>query len=294
MTTELRNRLIFGVLLAGVVIGALASDLARGTHQGAVVLCLLLGTLASREYLRLARSGAPGLSWAPLGVTSLALIAEPLLSQLVPNLPWLAILMGIGLGWMLVEQLFLRAVEGFFAHIGAGILGILYVGLPLNLLLHLADQWVPATYYGYEGAPVLRGGALVIVFLAAVKMGDIAAFFGGKTFGRNKMCPRISPGKTWEGFACSFLGSIGGSYLFSWLCAQQLGHGPFQGWWQPAIWGLVLGPLGVLGDLAESAMKRSAAMKDSGTSMPGFGGVLDILDALVIAAPVALLLAQVL
>ena len=294
MTIELRNRLLFGVLLAGVVIGALTSDLIRGTHQGAVVLCLLIGALASREYLRLARTGAPGLNWAPVGLTTLSVIAEPTLAQQLPGIPWLAILVGIGLGWLLVEQLFIRAVEGFFAHIGAGILGILYVGLPLNLLLHLADQRVPAAYYGGEGGQVLRGGALVIVFLATVKIGDIAAFFGGKTFGRNKMCPRISPGKTWEGFACSFVGSIGGSYLFSWLCAQQLGHGPFQGWWQPAVWGLVLGPLGVLGDLAESAMKRSAAMKDSGSSMPGFGGILDILDALVIAAPVALLLAFVL
>ena len=293
MNAELRNRLVFGALLAVIVIGALTSDLIRGNHQGATVLCLLLAVLASREYVRLARSGAPGLALAPVVAVATALIAEPSLAEAMPAIPWWSVLLGVGLGWLLIEQLAKRGVEHFFAHVGAGVFGMLYVGLPLNILLHLADARVPASYYsGATGEPILRGGALVIVMLAAVKMGDIAAFFGGKSFGKNKMCPSISPGKTWEGFACSFVGSVGGTYFFSWLCAQQLGHGPFNGWWQPAVWGIVLGPLGVLGDLAESAMKRSAAMKDSGASMPGFGGVLDILDAVVIAAPVALLISQ--
>jgi phosphatidate cytidylyltransferase len=108
------------------------------------------------------------------------------------------------------------------------------------------------------------------------------------------MSPRISPGKTWEGFACSFVGAVGASYLFTWALGAWTGVGPFAGWWQPAVWGLVLGPLGVAGDLAESAMKRDASVKDSGSLMPGFGGWLDVLDALILAAPVAWLLAVLL
>lgn len=159
-------------------------------------------------------------------------------------------------------------------------LGIAYIGIPFLLLQRLAE--------------LPHGTQLLLVFIAAVKLGDVTAFFGGKALGRNKMCPSISPGKTWEGFACSFIGAIGGSYLFAWLPTCWGFEPPFPSWWQAAVWGLVLGPLGVLGDLAESCMKRAARMKDSGASMPGFGGILDILDALIIAAPAAYVLARIL
>ena len=143
-------------------------------------------------------------------------------------------------------------------------------------------------------ASAYRGTQLVLLFLATVKMGDIGAYFGGRTFGKHKMSPRISPGKTWEGFAFSFVGAIGGAYLFTWGLTATCAHAPFDGWWQPLVWALVLGPLGVAGDLAESAMKRDAAVKDSSNVVPGFGGFLDILDAVILAAPVAYLLALVL
>jgi phosphatidate cytidylyltransferase len=287
MSRELRNRLTFGVIFAALVIGTLTFDFRHGGSQGMAVLVTVIISLGAREYVRLARSLAPGLGLAPVLVPALALALAPLAEQVgLPPAPWAVLVAGLGLGWVLIDQLFRRAIDGFFPHIGAALLGILYLGLPLHVLMVLAD--LP----GQDGAR--RGIALLLVFVATVKLGDVTAFFTGKAFGRNKMCPSISPGKTWEGFAGSFLGSVGGAYLFTWLVGVGLGVAPFAGWWQPAVWGLILGPLGVLGDLAESAMKRAAAVKDSGGSMPGFGGVLDIYDALVIAAPVALLLARVL
>jgi phosphatidate cytidylyltransferase len=203
-----------------------------------------------------------------------------------PSQPLVPLLLMLGLVWVVLAQMLRHATERFFANVGATMLGMVYLGVALNLLerLALVDE-----VHNYN-----RGTQLVLLFLAATKLGDVAAYFGGRAFGRHKMAPRISPGKTWEGFAFSFLGSLGGVYLFDWLLAVSCPHTPFDAWWKPAVWALLLGPLGVAGDLAESCMKRDAAVKDSGTALPGFGGFLDILDALILAAPVAYLLAQLL
>jgi phosphatidate cytidylyltransferase len=139
-----------------------------------------------------------------------------------------------------------------------------------------------------------RGTELVLLFLAATKLGDVGAYFGGRAFGRRKLAPGISPGKTWEGFYCSLAGSVIGVYGFQALLIALGAPHPFGAWWAPTVWALCLGPLGVAGDLAESCMKRAAAVKDSGTALPGFGGFLDILDALILAAPLAVLLALIL
>lgn len=286
MTIELRNRLIFGVLFAVLVSCAVLFEGPEGSHPGVVALGVLVVVVGSREYVRLARSAAPDLQLLPLLVINLLLIALPSFRYFGGSLAAFAegegavVVIGLGLSWSLLEQIFRRGPEGIFAHAGAVMLGVAYIGIPFLLLQRLA---------GLE-----HGSQLLLVFIAAVKLGDVTAFFGGKTFGRNKMCPTISPGKTWEGFASSFIGAIGGSYLFAWLPTTWGAAPAFAGWWQPAVWGLILGPLGVLGDLAESCMKRAAGMKDSGGSMPGFGGLLDVLDALILAAPAAYLLGLIL
>ncbi len=286
MTTELRKRLVFGVLFAALVVAAVVVTGRDGSHPGIVALGILAAVVGSWEYVRLARTMAPDLRLAPVLVTNLMLIALPSAHLLGGQVGAFAagdgasVIIGLGLGWGLLEQIFRRGPEGIFAHVGAVLLGVAYIGIPFLLLQRLAA--------------LDHGTQLLLAFIAAVKLGDVTAFFGGKTFGRNKMCPLISPGKTWEGFACSFIGSIGGSYLFAWLPSCWGLPTAFSGWWQPAAWGLVLGPLGVLGDLAESCMKRSAGRKDSGTAMPGFGGILDVLDALIIAAPAAYLLGLIL
>jgi phosphatidate cytidylyltransferase len=284
MTTELRNRLTFGVLFAGLVVGAIFWDLSRTSDLGITVLAGVIVLLGAREFVRMGRSVAPDLAYPLVAIPALLVALEPLAPALgLPPGPWAVVALGLGLGVAFLDQLFRRGITGFFPQVGAVVLGIAYLGLPLNALIRLAELTEP------DG--VRRGIGLLLIFIATVKLGDVTAFFGGKMMGRNKMCPSISPGKTWEGFACSFVGSIGGAYLFTWLASAVFHAPPFAGWWQPLVWGVVLGPLGVLGDLAESAMKRAAAVKDSGRSMPGFGGVLDIYDALVIAAPVAYVLA---
>jgi phosphatidate cytidylyltransferase len=130
-------------------------------------------------------------------------------------------------------------------------------------------------------APYELGGPWVLLLLLATIMtADSAALFVGSAIGRHKMAPRISPGKTWEGFAGALLGGIVGA-----LVVRRLGLG-----WLPLTHAIVLAALitiaGVAGDLAESLLKRWAGVKDSGTLLPGHGGMLDRLDSLLVGAPV--------
>lgn len=297
MTAELRNRLIFGSVLACAVGGAVWWDVAGEHRWGILGLGVLAVLLGAREFARLARVNAAQVRLAPMVVVSLGLVLEahvhaggaiaaawPLAAARLAAFPLPELLLGAGLLWATLSHMMLaeKPTERFFANVGGSLFGMIYLGVCLGLLQRLALIAEP-------GAPDL-GLQLVACFLVAVKCGDIAAFFGGKAFGRRKLCPAISPGKTIEGFACSFLGSIGGTLALAALFAS-LGSPAFAGWWQPVVWGLILGPLGAAGDLAESCMKREAAMKDSGRGAPGFGGWLDLLDAVILAAPVAYLLA---
>jgi phosphatidate cytidylyltransferase len=305
MRPELRNRLIFGFVIGGLVLGATAHDLIRGSHLGMLTAGLLGAVAGSIEFTRLARAHAVHARLAPLVMVVILLVLEAHLSAprtlaagpagegsaltgmrdgiLATGLPLVSLILGFGLLWTVLAQMFRHATENFFANVGSTLFGMIYLGVAFHLLQRLALVEAPGN--------LDRGTQLVLLYLCATKFGDIAAYFGGRTFGRHKMAPRISPGKTWEGFASSFIGSVGGTYLFVWLLSLMCNDPPFDAWWKPLVWALVLGPLGVAGDLAESAMKRDAAVKDSGSAVPGFGGFLDILDALILAAPVAFVLA---
>jgi phosphatidate cytidylyltransferase len=121
-------------------------------------------------------------------------------------------------------------------------------------------------------------------------MGDTGAYTLGRLMGRHKMAPRLSPGKTWEGAAGAALFAVFGSWAVFNLIGRMLNshRAPLESWrW--IVFGLVVGIAGLLGDLAESLLKRDAGRKDSSPWMPGFGGMLDLLDSILFAAPVAYL-----
>lgn len=137
-----------------------------------------------------------------------------------------------------------------------------------------------------------RWGMLALLTtIATVKMNDTGAYFAGHALGRHKMTPKLSPGKTWEGTAGGFLGSIAGAMFFLGPVAGWLGceHRQSTGEWLTGVilYALIVGLAGVLGDLAVSLLKRDAQVKDSSTWMPGFGGFLDLLDSILLAAPVS-------
>jgi phosphatidate cytidylyltransferase len=145
--------------------------------------------------------------------------------------------------------------------------------------------WI-ATYVPFLGGfaalmfAQTQGADRIVVFIAATVCSDVGGYAAGVLFGRHPLAPRISPAKTWEGFAGSVVACLLGGWLVgSWL----LGLHPWQG--------LVLGAAAVvvatLGDLAESAVKRDLGVKDMGRLLPGHGGLMDRLDSLLPVAPVA-------
>jgi phosphatidate cytidylyltransferase len=137
-----------------------------------------------------------------------------------------------------------------------------------------------------------RWGMLALIStIAVVKANDTGAYTFGRLLGKHKMTPTLSPGKTWEGAA----GGMAGSLLAALLClgplAAQLGcksERTFVPWlFGCVVFAVVVGIAGMLGDLTISLLKRDAQVKDSSTWMPGFGGVLDLLDSILLAAPVS-------
>ena len=176
--------------------------------------------------------------------------------------------------------------DGFPAA-SASVFGFLYIVVPLAMLVQLRQQG--------------SGAFLILYTLIVVWMGDTVAYYTGRALGRHKLAPRISPGKTWEGTAGSFIGAVVcGTLVFSY--SPQVSSGliriglltPDQAYlppqvptlWQFAVLSGVLNIAAQIGDLAESLLKRGAGVKDSGNILPGHGGMLDRIDALLFAAPV--------
>lgn len=176
---------------------------------------------------------------------------------------------------------------------GVSTLGLLYVAVSLTCLWNLWSREF--------------GNLFVFFVLVVVWSGDISAYYTGKNIGRTKLAPRISPGKTWEGAIASLVVSVTlGTWillalepLHSWLLAHELispvsvsgwrSPIPHYPWWFAVAASTLVNVAAQLGDLVESAMKRSANVKDSGAILPGHGGLLDRIDALLFASPMAVL-----
>ena len=163
------------------------------------------------------------------------------------------------------------------------VLATLYSGgLEWFLVALRVKHSTPANPHIFNGTT-----AIVLMILLCVKFTDIGAYFGGRAFGRHKLIPWLSPGKTWEGLFFGLLtaGAMGA------LCTRYIDPPNYNlPWWKGVIFGAVIGGIGQLGDLLESLMKRDAEVKDSGRLVPGFGGILDIIDSPLLAAPFAYLL----
>ncbi|RPD46125.1 phosphatidate cytidylyltransferase [Hymenobacter sediminis] len=158
-----------------------------------------------------------------------------------------------------------------FSNVGVALLGLLYVSLPMSLLNVLAF-----TPQGYDYRRIFA-------LLLLVWSSDIGAYAAGKTLGKHKLAPKISPGKTWEGAIGGFLLTLGMGWALGYLLPEL-----------PLTYRLVVAGVvavfGPLGDLAESMLKRSVDVKDSGRIMPGHGGLLDRFDAFLFILPVLALL----
>ncbi len=164
--------------------------------------------------------------------------------------------------------------------LGAEIFIVSYVGVLLSLTVQL--RWVAGLDAGY-----LALGSLVV----AAKCGDIGAYFLGKFFGRRKLIERLSPGKTWMGAGGALLGAATGSLIwFGWLAPLLNFRGSSGNLIWAVVYGIAIGIAGLMGDLCESLIKRDTGRKDSAELLPEMGGVLDLVDSVIYAAPLAYLL----
>jgi phosphatidate cytidylyltransferase len=210
-----------------------------------------------------------------------------------PQLSSMNFVLGVGFACALSPFLFLtiamrRAqMSSAYPAAAASVFAFAYIALPMGTLVQLRQQWAGAFW--------------ILYLLLVVWAGDIFAYFIGRSLGRNLMAPRISPKKTWEGAAASLLASLAvGILLFNHslqISSFLLRVGLIQrrdglfGLEKPELWPIILLTVAVniaaqLGDLVESLIKRGAGVKDSGTILPGHGGMLDRIDALLFAAPV--------
>ena len=159
--------------------------------------------------------------------------------------------------------------------------GILYVPFLFNYFTKLAFNWECPSWINPIGP---TGRWLVFYLIAVIKSTDIGAFVIGSRLGRHKLIPRISPGKTWEGF----IGGVAVGLLVS-LCVYFLAGGHFgvinMRIYDAIFLGILLPVMGTVGDLTESMLKRAANSKDTGRLLPGMGGALDVLDSLLFGAP---------
>jgi len=269
MADSMRVRIAIGLPLIGAIVGLLAADRATGHAWGVVTIAVLLVGAGLVEFGRLAQSVGPvptaGLALAgavTVAIKGLAYELDPRLHALVP-----------AVAVACAYALFFRALRG--APDGERLRGL------------------TATVFGFVYVAFLGGFALDVRFLPGVgeagffyvvaiaKGTDICAYFAGKLLGKTKVVPSVSPGKTVAGFVGAVLGGAGITCLFAAFsplgAAVPLPLAPGVG----ALMALVV----ISGDLIESFIKRAAAVKDSAALLPNFGGVLDIVDSVVIAAP---------
>lgn len=272
MADSVKVRTTIGACLIAAIVGLLMLDRTTGHGWGVVVLCTALTAAGLREYSLMTASMGPGPGWSLVvaGAAYTALtgagyeLGDPRLHALRAPL------------------VVLYAYGVFFACLRGS------PGLP-------RFQGLTAAAFGFFYLPFLGGYALEARFadpavgeaaffyvVAIAKGTDICAYFAGKALGRTKIVPSVSPGKTQAGFVGAVVGAALITCAFSaWSSLGQLIPLPLA----PGV-GIVMSLVVISGDLIESFMKRSAAVKDSAKLLPGFGGVLDVVDSVVIAAPV--------
>ena len=268
------------ILTALVLILAVFALIFFGRLWMITAAALLVAELAAFEFLSLAKVGAEAhsarlripLPWmivATAAVFAVTLPSFPVDAQL-PVISFLTLALFAWNGFRSPAiQVLPDTAQGLF--------GLIWIAYPLSLIPLLWKQ---------EDGP-----GLVVFLMLAVWCGDIAALYVGRAIGRHKLAPRLSPGKTWEGAVASILGSLAVTALLLYVSDRLAAHGNLllhigEPIWQTLALAAVLNIAAQLGDLLESAVKRGAGVKDSGTLLPGHGGILDRIDALLLATPV--------
>ncbi|CAA9376558.1 MAG: Phosphatidate cytidylyltransferase [uncultured Phycisphaerae bacterium] len=307
MEAALRNRLTFGPLMLGGLVlllwldanvQGLTRDWMQRTYPGVrggvggVGLLVILGIvlpLATREIATLFAAEHVRPYPAIAAVGSGALVLHAFLTQFPPFKPVAASVLAFVVAFIPLLAALRRAwdkqTQEAIVRMAGTVLASLYLGgLGWFLMAIRVKQADHTSDAGFKGTT-----AVILMILLMVKFTDIGAYFGGRALGRHKLIPWLSPGKTWEGLAFGLATAAGVGALFAGWAGDH-GIPAYWTWWRGLLFGVVIGGIGQAGDLLESMMKRDAEVKDSGRLVPGFGGVLDIIDSPLLAAPFAYLM----
>ena len=250
------TRVLSGVALAALVVGGVwfLPPVVTVVLAGCVLL------LAFAEYAELARSAGVPFPRIPSGAATLAAGAAVALA------PGALAVVAMAGGLLIAVAVLARGRrEGALASAGAAAFPLLYLGLPVGALGALAVE---------------AGREALLLLIATIAASDTAQYYGGRLLGRRRLAPAVSPGKTVEGAVCG-------------VAAAAVTFAGVGAWWLPVLdppagagLGMMLAAAGMAGDLFESHLKRASGVKDSSGLIPGHGGVLDRIDALLFAAPV--------
>ncbi len=264
------KRILTGIVLIALVAGLIYLDIPW-------LITLFSGVVALLAALELRGLAAKADSTVPLWwtVTSVALFFA--VGALRPFETLTAVVFATLL--LFLWNSFRRPLARVLPETAAGAFLLLYVAYPLSLIPRILA--------------LENGTALLLFLFLCVWCGDIAALYIGRNFGRRKLAPKLSPNKTWEGAVASVVGSV----LFGMGLITMGNHlagrnaafmrlGTNEPAWHFLLLAIVLNLAAQVGDLVESALKRGVDVKDSGTLLPGHGGMLDRIDALLLAAPV--------
>jgi phosphatidate cytidylyltransferase len=289
-----RRKVAAGVAMATACSGAIIADFFIGLDICFNVIMVALTVKALYEFYAMCESSDTGpfrgfgivsavilvvchwvatpgtLAWfgAPAGIT--AFLGEELV--------WLGLVVAVlGALWLQATK---RDNDRTFESISSTLFGVLYIWFLASFLVKLRHLDASGVLGG-EGWNK-TGTGLLLSCVAVSKLADVGGYLFGRKFGRHKLIPRISPNKSWEGLIAGLALSIGASYVL-----WHFGLLPLGAAWTVAVYGLLVGGMGTLGDLAESLLKRGSGRKDTDNLVPGFGGVLDVVDSLLISAPVA-------
>jgi phosphatidate cytidylyltransferase len=278
----LKYRLIFGtlmtvvftalVILDGWLDGSLTAAAADDAPVKSTVLFLLIALLIVPATLELsALAAAKNMKiFTPVSITSSILFAGcwywPQILELSPQI-YLVLLSAFSLFTLLLYQNLRYGMDGTLANCGVNCFSILYLGLLSTFVMAIRIEF---------------GVWPLLMFVFVVKCADIGAYTTGSLFGKHRFSPKISPGKTWEGIAGAVLFAMIIAVLFAVIFGIMV-------WPLALLFGFSFAFIGQLGDLAESMLKRDARQKDASDNVPGFGGILDVIDSPLAAAPFAYL-----
>jgi len=283
----LHHRLLVSAILIAGLVGLCWLDVAGawGALPGAWLfpLAILFGLFASGEMASLlSAAGQPTQKWLVfagnffvIAVNGAPLMRPLLAKSILDPLGWpmLALVLAIliGLDFEVVVYQYQPGGKGL-SRIAATTFSLVYVGVLMSFVAQLA---------------IVSGGLMgLLSLIIVVKMADTGAYTVGRLIGRRKMTPRLSPGKTWEGAAGAVAFAVIGAGISFLLLSPRLDpSASVPAAWRWIIYAIIIAIAGMFGDLAESLLKREAGAKNSSTWMPGLGGVLDVLDSILFAAP---------